>query len=406
MSAGLRLWIGLLVAGCAGPEAPLGPADSYLLLAPVAAGTQSTGGLPVVDRLDDDGPAAMVLNKLFAEGFAAELMRTVHLAKQLVRYQGPGGGGYDDKLRQQAAEPLCLVLGLDGTGARSRGLAVARWLRDPVDRPGTVWLGVPAAVVDDPAAVQSVSGRLAAHAVSWVLGGEPGQAGEEPPLAQAYRMAMEVIAREWRVGRGPSSALSSTAGTEAQRHLFADVRENRGALGPDGKTLRPAAELLTDPQVAATVIYRLAQLRSVAQTVAGPEIYTPFVAGPLPEGISGAAVLGPIRNFQAKLFTAWGRAVGAGHPPRDIVELLEAYLAAFPAERKDVLRVFLVTTYLGTLRREGMSRDPERADQAAAEVAAALDDVLAGRRGLRDALSEPPQPANAAPIGAGKRRGR
>jgi hypothetical protein len=396
------LWASLFVSGCAGADGALGPADSYLLFAPVAPGSQSPGGWPVVDRLDPDGPAAMVLNKLFADGFAAELLRTVHLAKQLVRFEGRGGGAYPQLLRQEAAEPLCLVVGPDGSEVRSRGLAVARWLRAPVDRPTTVWLGMPATVVDDPAAVQSVSGRLAAHAVSWVLGGAPA-AGS---LAQAYRMAMEVIAREWRVGRGASSALPSTAGTEAQRHLFADVRENRGALEPDGKTLRPAAELLADPQVAATVIYRMAQLRSVAQSVAGPETYTPFVAGPLPEGISGAAVLGPIRNFQAKLFTGWGRAVTAGHPPRDIVELLEAYLAAFPAERREVLRVFLVTTYLGTVKRGGMARDPDKGDQAAAELAAVLEEVVAGKRGLRDALSEKTAPADAAPIDAGKRRRR
>lgn len=242
--------------------------------------------------------------------------------------------------------------------------------------------------------MQTVTGRLAAHAVSWLAPAEVTANAPASGLAEAYRMAMEVIAREWRVVRGPSGALPSTVGTEVQRRLFAEVRENRAALAADGKSLRPAAELLSDPQVAATVIYRLAQARSVAQAVAAPETYTPFVAGPLPEGVSGAAVLGPIRNFQAKLFTAWSRAVLDGRPPRDIVDLLEAYIGAFPAERAEVLRVFLVTTYLGTVKRGGMSRDPEKTEQALAEVATVIAEVAAKRRTLRDALAEPPVPSS------------
>ncbi len=383
-----------LAASCGGGDAPLGAADSYLLLAPVAPPARSApAGLPVLDRLDPDSDDARLLTRLFADGFAAEMVRTVHLAKQLVRNGTLAGKRYDDQLRAAANQPLCLVLGLEPGAPRSRGLALARWLRSPAEHAGTVWLGLAAGLSTDAAAVQTVSGRLASHAIDWVTGG----AGEGTPaagLASAYRMAMEVISREWRVGRGPSGALPTTAGTSAQRDLFAEVRENRAALAADGKTLRPAAELLSDPQVAATVIYRLAQMRTVAQAVARPETYAPFVAGPLPEGISGAAVLGPIRNFQAKLLSAWGQAVLSGPPPRDIADLVQAYVAAFPSERKDVLRIFLVTTYLGTVEPGGVSREPDKADQVLARVASVIDELAAGKRGLRDALaSAPPHPA-------------
>lgn len=385
----------LAAAGCGGSETPLGAADSYLLYAPVGppAGP-SPGGFPLVETLDPDGAPGLLLARLFADGFAAEMIRTVHLAKQLVRNGAPGGRRYDDWLRREALEPLCLVLGQESPEPRSKGLALTRWLRAPLERPGTTWLGLPGDLVEDKAAVQTVTGRLAAHALSWILGGSGAAAPQETPLAGAYRMAMEVIAREWRMGRGPSGAVPTTAGSETQRSLFAAIRDNRAALAEDGKRLRPPAELLSDPRVAATVIYRMAQLRPVAQAVASPETYLPFVSGPLPAGVSGAAVLGPIRNFQAKLFTGWGRAVLHGRPPGDVVDLLEAYIDAFPAERKEVLRVFLVTTYLGTVKRGGLPRQSEQADQALVELNAVIEEVAAGKRTLRDALKESPLPAS------------
>jgi hypothetical protein len=170
------------------------------------------------------------------------------------------------------------------------------------------------------------------------------------------------------------------------------VRENHAVFVHDpgherSDVLRPAAELLADAGVAATVLYRLAQAKTVGSVVAAPEIYRPFVREKLPEGISGAQVLGTIRNFNAKLFSAWGQAVLAGRPPADIVDLLEAYGALFPRERKEVLRIFLVTTYAGTMKPGGISRKPEQATAALAEVAALVDAVVAGKRTLRDAAA-------------------
>ena len=78
-----------------------------------------------------------------------------------------------------------------------------------------------------------------------------------------YARALEVIAREWRTGEGPAGRMPPDAGTAAQRDLFAAVRENRYTLGADGAP-RPARELLADPNVAATVLYRLAQSKTWA----------------------------------------------------------------------------------------------------------------------------------------------
>ena len=66
------------------------------------------------------------------------------------------------------------------------------------------------------------------------------------------------------MGEGPAGTLPANAGTSAQRTLFAAVRENRYVLGPDGAP-RAAADLLEDPGVAATVLYRLAQSKAVGR---------------------------------------------------------------------------------------------------------------------------------------------
>ena len=386
------LWFLLVLsgalAGCKNRQT-LGPADAYVLLAPEQPPSKSPAGFPIVDKMDLDKGAAVAINRLLSDGFAVEMVRTVHLAKQLARGPGFGGQKFPPHLVQAAGEPLALVVGWDSEFPQSRGLAFKGLVGGPQERPHITWIGLPITLEDDKALVQTLSGRLAAHAASWVagIGSDPSvPAGpDRPPLIEAYRMAMEVIAREWRVGRGPAGALPSTAGSVAQRHMFANIRENKTPFTEEGE-LRPAEQLLRDPKVAATVIYRLAQTKTVANAVGPAEIYNPFVQGPLPEGVSGAQLLGPVRNFNAKLFSAWARAALAGHPPDDIVDLVEAYGELFPQEKKEVLRIFLVTTFAGTVKRGGISRKPDEATAALAEVGAIIDDVVAVKRSLRDAL--------------------
>jgi hypothetical protein len=360
--------------------------DSYVLLAPVKD-AQPAGGLPVVQSLATSAPAAQVVDRLFAEGFASELLRTLYLAKQFIRDGNPGGHPAPPEGKALAAQGLPVVIGLDAV-PYGRGLATARWLRGPVVHAEAPFLGLPAEPDRDRALVQTVSGRLATYVLHLVLtdGTFASPAAVIPPaLGDGYRMAMEVVAREWRTGRGPQGVVPFDAGTQAQRQLFADVRENRFVLGADRRTLRPPAELLADPGVAATVIYRLAQAKAIAGRVARPEFYRPFAANRLPPGVSPAAVLGTFRNFQAKLLGSWADAVQRGHAPRDIVDLVEVYAAAFPDEKADVLRMFIVTTFAATVETGGVSTRPQDATRSLATIDATVAAVASGHRSLRDA---------------------
>ena len=379
MSRGALCLTGLVAFTACGGSVGVGPPDSYRVLAPVE-GKTSPSGLPVVQPVGLDDPAGKAMARLFEEGFASEMVRTVYLAKQLVREGQPGGKP------TAASQGLPIIVGLQ-RAPYGRGLALARWLRGPVDHPDVAWIGLPADLDHDRALVQTVSGKLATYALHVALTG--GQLGEPSavlptPLGEGYRMAMEVIAREWRLGHGPQGVVPFDAGTQVQRNLFADVRENRYVLGADRQTLRPAGEILVDAGVAATVLYRMAQSRTIAGRQARPEFYQPF-HGRLPPGVNPAAVLGPFRNFQAKLLVAWTKAVRSGHPPRDISELVDVYVAACPEEKAEALRIFVVTTFAATVEPGGVSTRPQDATKALAAIDAAVADVMAGRRTLRAA---------------------
>jgi hypothetical protein len=130
----------------------------------------------------------------------------------------------------------------------------------------------------------------------------------------------------------------------------------------------------------------MAQLKGIGRKVGPKEIYTPFVAGRVPEGVSPAAVLGPVRNFQAKLLTAWGRAILEGRPPADLVDLVIAYAAALPDEKNEVFRVLVATTYGATVKPGGVSPRAQDATAAVAELTTLGAEVAAGRRSPRAAL--------------------
>jgi hypothetical protein len=233
--------------------------------------------------------------------------------------------------------------------------------------------------------------RLAATGAAWDRA--PGARAEM--LEDAYALAMEVIAREWKPGRGPRGASFGAEASRAARERFADVRENRYVLDASGEGLKPASALLADPGVAATVIYRLAQSKALASRPADPAFYAPFVPGPVPAGISPAALLGSFRNFQAKLLTAWTRASLRGRPPRDVVDLIDAWSADHSGDRGELVRVFIVTTFGGTAKPGGVSPRPQDGAAALAELQALAADVAEGRRSLRDAAGAPAAPAAA-----------
>lgn len=394
---------------------PLGLPDSYQLLAPTYDGAGHTRrgptGLPIMEALALDDSRAVPLHKLFAVGFGAELLRTDYLRKQFVREAqavAPGGGkAFTSAVAQAAAaEPTVFVLGGDPTAPREatggRGLATTGFFGGAAERPGVSWIAVPAAPESDTALVQTVSAHLGRGiAAALALGGvPPNPAAPDPRSAAAesliagYAAAMEVIAREWRVGDGPRGTLASDAGTGTQRGLFADVRQNRFVMRPSDAgppQLRAGAEMLRDPGVAATVLYRMAQSKGIGHRVAPSEVYAPFVSERVPAGISPAAVLGSFRNFQVKLIATWSHAVLRGAPPRDIADLVQAYAAELPAERAEVIRLFVVTTFGATVKPGGV---PIAAGGAGAggsadplpELTALAAEVAAGRRSIRAAV--------------------
>jgi hypothetical protein len=320
------------------------------------------------------------LFRQFSVGFAAEVLRTDYLAKQLVRDLVVGGRQYDAAARAAAAQPTVFVVGAqrNAQDGPARGLALEGSFGRSRDYPDALWIGLPLYPHHDGALPQTLAGLIGTTAATRVAG------NAAHPLVLGYARALEVIAREWRVGEGPEGALPATAGTPAQRDLFAAIRENRYTLAPGGGP-RGAKDLLSDPNVAATVLYRLAQSKAVGRKIAPPEVYAPFVKDRVPDGVSPAAVLGPFRNFQAKLLSAWGRAVLEGRPPRDIADLVDAYARALPAERSEIIRIFVVTTFGGTVRAGGIAeRD---AAKALPELTALAAEVAAGRLASRAAVT-------------------
>jgi len=376
-------------AGCrTDPDKPLGPADAYMLFAPVAG--KVDGALPVVRRLDIRDEAVQPLPWLLESTFAFEMVRTVYLAKQFVREATVDGQHFSAAARWNAAEPTCLMLGIERS-PYGIGLGLPKMFGGVQPHPGLPWIGLPANPSADKALVQTLSGRLATFVAHFVATGGALSAGAAPPpvLVEGYRIAMEVIAREWRVGSSPAGVVQVYEGSSAQREIFANVRENRYVLEQDGATLRQGRDLLADPGVAATVIYRMAQSHALAGRAAPAAFYAPFAPNRLPPGVSPAAVLGTIRNFQAKFLGTWATAVLRGQAPRDVIDLVEIYGAAFPAERAEVTRIFVVTTFGATVKEGGVSTRPKDTTRSLAELTALTGEVVAGKRSLRQVLAAP-----------------
>jgi hypothetical protein len=313
----------------------------------------------------------------------------VYLAGQFLRDATVDGQRFSAEARRNGAWPICLVVGEERV-PYGRGLSVkGGWFSGSRGLPGLPWLGLPAHPSHDKALVQTLAGRFATYAAYLVAtAGLLDQAAAPPPatLVDGYRMAMEVVAREWRHREGPAGVIQVEEGTTAQRELFANVRENRFVADESQRVLRGAKELLASPGVAATVIHRMAQSRTVGGRPAPKAFYEPFAKNRMPPGISPALILGTFRNFQAKLLGVWAAAVLRGKAPKNIVDLLESYGTAFPDERAEVIRIFVVTTFGGTVKPGGCSMDPKDGRRTLAELTALSAEVGAGRKTLRDAL--------------------
>jgi hypothetical protein len=391
-SAGRLAALGIVVGLVAGlgtfacrRDASLGLPDSYLVLTPVVdkdgAGRRSPSGLPLYEPLALDDGRAVPLHQQIAVGIVGEVLRTDYLAKQLVRDLSVGGNSFPEAARVAAREPTIFVVGR-GLEPFGIGFAQKGFLGGASERADVPWIGLKENLGEDRAMAQTVTAALARRVMSRIAG------PASPVVVDGYVHAMEVIAREWRVGEGPEGAIAFDAGTGTQRALFAGVRENKFALGPDGAP-RPAADLLADPDLAATVIYRLAQSKAVGRKVAPKDVYAPFVSERVPPGVSPAAVLGPFRNFQAKLLTAWARAALAGTPPKDVAALVEAYGRAMPDERAEAYRIFVVTTYGATVKPGGVRATGPDAAAALPELTALAAAVASGRLSATAALPGP-----------------
>jgi hypothetical protein len=374
-----------LAAGCH-RDKTLGPADSFSVYAPLEASAgagRCPTTFPLVAPVAPDDPRAEPLYRQLTIGFASEVLRTDYLAKQFVRDASFGGKRYPDADRAEAAQPTAFLVGAAVGDKTGRGLALKGMFGGAEEHPDVAWIALPAYPDQDRALPQTLAGLIGTEAAARVAAGTA--APPPRPLLAGYAQALEVIAREWRMGEGPAGTLPANAGTSEQRALFAAVRENKYVLGADGAP-RSAADLLEDPGVAATVLYRLAQSKTVGRKIAPPEVYAPFVTDRVPEGVSPAAVLGPFRNFQAKLLSAWGRAVLEGRPPRDIGDLVEAYARALPAERADVIRIFVITTYGATVKLGGVRPPTTDPGSALPELTALGAEVAAGKLSTRSAL--------------------
>jgi hypothetical protein len=229
--------------------------------------------------------------------------------------------------------------------------------------------------------------------------------GVRDPLVDGYVRFLDVVGAEWRSADG-DRALDDARAVLRRATWFAEVRANQGitpfaprgtrcglasARAPASAVIEEAARgLVRDPTVIATVLYRLAA-SPAGRRLAPDETYRWLVAEPPPAGVSPGRLLGPFRNFQGKLLVAWNRAARAGRGPGDLVDLVETYVDAYPDERAEVTRIFLVTTYGLTVQPGGIDLElpPERLE---ARLAALTADVLFGQRDLRTALRAPARP--------------
>ena len=148
------------------------------------------------------------------------------------------------------------------------------------------------------------------------------------------------------------------------------------ARSPAAQT-RPGQEMIGDRLVVATVLYRLAS-SELARKMADPRL--PAVPrGPPAARRPPRAAAGRVPQLPGEAARRLEPGGGGRPPPHDLVDLVEAYADAYPAERAEATRIFLVTTYGATaLPIADRARDGEEAFST--QLAALTADVLFGRR--------------------------
>jgi hypothetical protein len=340
--------------------------DDYLLLRRPTApnGAPPAIGFELASRSDAE---AYYVRRLLANGFGAELLRTYAMAK---RFAAHTSGRHETPTTIALGQPA--VSSDPAQERKDRQIRLGWWRTTLDDGAPIIWIDDSPGRRDRSTMVDLVAGFGAAISDVIDPGGDCLQS-DAAALRLGYIQFLQVVAAEWR----------PTAGSDDRDELrrlsvFADVRGNDAVLRRD----ESPRTMIADPSVVATVLYRLAS-SDLGRQMADPGVYRPFLEAQPPRDVHPALLLGAFRNFQAKLMVAWSRAAAAGRRPRDLVDLVEAYGDAHPAERAEATRIFLVTTYGATALPAAI-----RADAAPAEIetqlAALTADVLFGRRGLRD----------------------
>jgi hypothetical protein len=349
-----------VLVGCVGRD------DDYLLLRREAVRRE---GRPTMFRLArGDDPDARRVRALLADGFGAELLRTYAMTKRFVARTR------DDARGRQATYVALGASDVDPgappTAPYRPRVVEAGWLRSSIDADAAVvWAGS-----DGPPTMTELCAGFGGAIVDLVAPGAAAAFPPPQPLRDGYIGFLNVVAAEWRP---PETSDDERPGLRSAPG-FAEVRANAAGL------TTPPDRLVHEPTLIATLLYRMASSQLTRQM--GPDdIYRPFLDERPPRGIPPALLLGAFRNFQAKLLHAWSRAVVAGRPPASAVDLVEAYADAFPAERAEATRIFLVTTYGATAQGAAVFPDGDQT-ALASSLATLTADVLFGRRGLRDAL--------------------
>jgi len=336
--------------------------DDYLLLRRAAAEdpAQPTRLAPP-PRSDAE---AFYVRELLAGGFGAELLRTYAMTKRFAARTA----GYRETTTTIALGPP----DRPAAPARERRVDIGWWRTTIAADAPIVWIDDSPTRRQRSAMADLVTGM--GGAIVDVIAPESGQPyARSAALRDGYVAFLQVVAAEWRAPR-----LTDERDDLRRLGVFANVRNNQAVRGHDGN---PRA-MIGDPTVVASVLYRLAS-SDLGQRMADPAVYAAFLEARPPRDVHPALLLGAFRNFQAKLLAAWSRAETANRPPHDIVDLVEAYAEAYPAERAEATRIFLITTYGATALAAGVRPDGAPGE-VEAQLASLTADVLFGRRGLRD----------------------
>jgi hypothetical protein len=355
--------------------------DDYLLLRRTAPPAGAAARTQLATPSPGDAEAYYVRH-LLANGFGAELLRTYAMTKRFAARTS----GYRDT-------PTTIALGAPDAPveqAPPRQVQLG-WWRTTVDgNAPIIWIDDSPTRGDRSTMADLVSAFGAA--IVDVVAPETGGAGAPAaPLREGYVAFLNTVASEWRPPRATDDRdelrrLGVVAHVRANDAVLADSAPAstwvmRGRAAPRA---RPGQDIIGDRLVIATVLYRLAA-SDLGERMADPAVYQHFVEASPPRDVHPALLLGAFRNFQAKLLSAWSRSVAANRPPRDLVDLVEAYADAYPAERAEATRIFLVTTYGATALPSGVRAD-ETPDRLESQLATLTADVLFGKRGLRDGL--------------------